>query len=227
MHILEVARAIRFHGLLPLKFMNECVLNVIYVIDRLPLQVLYGKAPYEVFYDKVPSLQHMRTIRCLCFTTNIHGGDKFSPRDVSFREKLFPFQMLKDKNMQLFLNGVLSQMKPEPTPITLSLSTTVIHSSSPPREPSPDIIVPTIEPSLVPHRRFTRTNTTPTWLQEYLCGRPHSTSISSSCSYLSKITPIRELQSYNKDAQDPLQSYNKDAQDPILIDAMKLELAAS
>lgn len=49
-HILEVARAIRLSGFLPLKFWNECVLNVVYVMNRLPMQVLSGKSPFEVLY---------------------------------------------------------------------------------------------------------------------------------------------------------------------------------
>lgn len=42
-HIVEVARAIRLQGHLPLKFWGECVQEIIYVINRLPLSVLSEK----------------------------------------------------------------------------------------------------------------------------------------------------------------------------------------
>lgn len=119
-HILEVARAIRLQGHLLLKFWRKCVHVVVYVINRLPLSVLRGKSSFEILYGRPPSLQHMRIIGCLCFASNVGGGDNtarstatvlmgysstqkgyrlyniltnqfFVSKDVKFMEHIFPF----------------------------------------------------------------------------------------------------------------------------------------
>ncbi|KAH0738218.1 hypothetical protein KY290_036923 [Solanum tuberosum] len=150
-HILEVARAIRLQGHLPLKFWGECVQNVVYVINRLPLSVLNGKSAFELLYRRPPSLQHMRIIGCLCFATVVPGGDKFGPkaigevlmgysathkgyrlyslltnhffvsRDVHFQESLFPFQLQKFGQLHIFPNGVITT-DTSPTAITVPTS---------------------------------------------------------------------------------------------------------
>ena len=42
-HILEVARALRFQASLPIKFWGECVLTVVYLINRTPTVQLHKK----------------------------------------------------------------------------------------------------------------------------------------------------------------------------------------
>ena len=81
-HILEVARAIRLQGHLPLKFWGKCVHNAVYIINRLPLSVLNGKSAFELLYGRSPSLQHMRTIGCLCFANTLTKGDKFELKSI-------------------------------------------------------------------------------------------------------------------------------------------------
>ncbi|KAH0706124.1 hypothetical protein KY289_011200 [Solanum tuberosum] len=125
-HISEVARAIRFQGGIPIKFWGECVLAAVYLINRLPTPTLNGKSPYEIFYKKKPSLDHLRNIGCLCFATTLVRKDKFSARasacvllgysltqkgyplyniiekrfivsrDMVFKESVFPFKHLPD-----------------------------------------------------------------------------------------------------------------------------------
>lgn len=41
-HILEVARAIRFQGSIPIRFWGECVIAVVYLINKMPTGVLQG-----------------------------------------------------------------------------------------------------------------------------------------------------------------------------------------
>lgn len=94
----------------------------VYIINRIPLTTIGNKTPYELLYNKQPSLSHLRVVGCLCFATNFLKGDKFAPRareavllgyaatqkgyklydmksktifvsrDVVFHEQLFPFQ---------------------------------------------------------------------------------------------------------------------------------------
>ena len=79
-HILEVARALRFQGSIPIKFWGECVLAAVYLINRMPTSVLQGRSPYEVFHKTKPQLDHLRTIGCLCYATKAVKEDKFSSR---------------------------------------------------------------------------------------------------------------------------------------------------
>lgn len=49
---------------------------VVYIINIIPLPVPDNKSPYEVLYNKQPSLSHLRVKGCLCFATNLVKGDK-------------------------------------------------------------------------------------------------------------------------------------------------------
>ncbi|XP_070020501.1 uncharacterized protein [Nicotiana sylvestris] len=94
-HILDTVRALKFQASVPTKFWDECIKIVVYVINRLPTELLNGKTPYELLHKKSPSLSHLRVFGCLCYATNLVKEDKFSPkqkhRDVIFKENIFPF----------------------------------------------------------------------------------------------------------------------------------------
>lgn len=80
-HLLNVARAVRFEGHLPIEFWGECALTAAYLINRTPSLVLHGKTPYEVLYGKQPSYDHLRVMGCVCYIHNQeHKGDKFASR---------------------------------------------------------------------------------------------------------------------------------------------------
>ncbi|XP_039045779.1 uncharacterized protein LOC120185691 [Hibiscus syriacus] len=121
-HLLEVARALKFHSQVPVKFWGECVNTTCYIINRLPSSSLAGKCPFELLHGKPPNLSHMRIFGCLCYATQPNYKDKFSPkaipsiftgysvtqkgyllfnlekqtffvnRDVKFHEDIFPFK---------------------------------------------------------------------------------------------------------------------------------------
>ena len=124
-HILEVARALRFQGSLPIRFWGECVLAAVYLINRMPTSVVNGQSPFEIFHGMHPDLSHLRTIGCLCYATKLVKDDIFSTRadayvfmgysstkkgyvvynlshqkmlvsrDVVFKEDIFPFATKK------------------------------------------------------------------------------------------------------------------------------------
>lgn len=78
-HILNVARALRFQAHLPVEFWGECVLSAAYLINRTPSEVLKGKSPYEVIFDKAPSYGEIQVFVCLAYAHNQkRHGDKFA-----------------------------------------------------------------------------------------------------------------------------------------------------
>lgn len=81
-NLLEVARALRFQVSLPIKFWGECMLAAAYLINPTYSQTLKMKSPYEVLYNKLPSLSHLKVFGCLCY---VHKGTsyKFETRSKS------------------------------------------------------------------------------------------------------------------------------------------------
>ncbi|XP_075080658.1 uncharacterized protein LOC142166132 [Nicotiana tabacum] len=59
---------------------GECIEGAVYLINRLPTEVLQGKSPYELLHGRPPSLNHLQVFGCLCYATTIVTNDKFGAR---------------------------------------------------------------------------------------------------------------------------------------------------
>ncbi|GKB50337.1 putative RNA-directed DNA polymerase [Tanacetum coccineum] len=72
--------SLMFQGGLPLYLWSDCILAVVYLINRLPSSVLAGQSPYSYVYGINPTLSHLRVYGCLCFATTLNNHDKFNSR---------------------------------------------------------------------------------------------------------------------------------------------------
>ena len=79
-HLLDIARALRFHAGFLKIFWGECVLSATYIINKLPMANLSQKTPFEVLYGETPSYDELRAIGCLWYAARIGETDKFEPR---------------------------------------------------------------------------------------------------------------------------------------------------
>lgn len=63
------------------EFWSYCILTIGYLINRTPSMILKGKSPFEMLYDRLPLMNHLRIFGYLCYVHNQHhGGDKFASR---------------------------------------------------------------------------------------------------------------------------------------------------
>ncbi|GJX83989.1 ribonuclease H-like domain-containing protein [Tanacetum coccineum] len=79
-HLLNVARGLMFRSEIPLNMLSECILIVVYLINRLPSSILFGASPYLIAYGKEPNLSHIKCFGCLCYSIVLNNHDKFSSR---------------------------------------------------------------------------------------------------------------------------------------------------
>ena len=69
--------ALRFQGDITIIFWGECILVVVYLINRLPTDVLKGKL---LFNGHKANIDHLRTIVWLWYATRMVRPNKFTPR---------------------------------------------------------------------------------------------------------------------------------------------------
>ncbi|CAL1356682.1 unnamed protein product [Linum trigynum] len=80
-HLLDTARALRFHANLPIRFWGECVLTAAFLNNRMPLVSIGNKSPYQVLFGSDPAYGHLRSFGCLVYARDTHHGlHKFGDR---------------------------------------------------------------------------------------------------------------------------------------------------
>ncbi|XP_070010349.1 uncharacterized protein [Nicotiana sylvestris] len=98
-YILDTARSLRFQANLLLRFWGECIMTAVYLINRIPSRILGGKCPFELLFNKAPSLDHLIVFGCLCYAANLKKRDEFSARAIP---AVFLGYSLTQKGYKLF-----------------------------------------------------------------------------------------------------------------------------
>ncbi|CAA7046104.1 unnamed protein product [Microthlaspi erraticum] len=95
-HILNVARALMFQAKVPLEHWGDCVLNAVFLINRLPTPLLKNKTPFDMLTGKKADYKGLRVFGCLAFCSTLQRDEtsfslEHDPAHVVFHEEIFPF----------------------------------------------------------------------------------------------------------------------------------------
>ncbi|GJZ25524.1 ribonuclease H-like domain-containing protein [Tanacetum coccineum] len=67
-----------------LRSLNLNEIELFVLVQILPTFVLSGKSPFDLIYDRPPSLKHSRSFGCLAYATLFNSHDKFCSRSEKF-----------------------------------------------------------------------------------------------------------------------------------------------
>src|SRR5579871_6860655 len=65
--IVERAKSMLYASGLGYEFWGEAVTTIVYLKNRNPTTAIIGKTPYEAWFGKKPSLNHLRTFGCIAY----------------------------------------------------------------------------------------------------------------------------------------------------------------
>ncbi|GJW78498.1 retrovirus-related pol polyprotein from transposon TNT 1-94 [Tanacetum coccineum] len=187
-HILDTARALRFHAKLPLKLWGDCVTTATYLINRLPSSVIGNVTPYEILLKKKPTYERLKVFGYLALVSNpSRTSDKFDPRGVPCvflgcpsHQKGYKFYnllthssfMSRDVVFHEFVPNNCDEVLPQPTvlPEHYIPNKTPYVTISKPSQPhdSPHVHVPLQSTTQVPIRKSTRTTNLPSKLKDFV-----------------------------------------------------------
>ena len=82
-HLLDVVCTLLLESSVPSKLWVEALSTVVYLINRLPSQVLNFDSPYYLLYHQHPSYLNLHTFGCVCFVhLPPHKRHKLSAQSV-------------------------------------------------------------------------------------------------------------------------------------------------
>src|SRR6266508_4243356 len=80
--LVEMARTMLDEYQTPRRFWVEAISTACYVSNRVFLRSKLGKTPYELRFERRPSVSHFRVFGCKCFVLKSGNLDKFEARST-------------------------------------------------------------------------------------------------------------------------------------------------
>ncbi|GJY15175.1 retrovirus-related pol polyprotein from transposon TNT 1-94 [Tanacetum coccineum] len=179
-HLLDTARALKFYAAFLDKFWRDCVLTTAFLINKMPMKILYWKSPFVVLYGTSPSNDSLRTIGCLCYATVTKPHkNKFTPRTV--RCVLIGYPPEQSYSLVIQLCPSLETTGEDVVPdCHLQNNNKADENDHIPNTPDERTIdepeepyaeVPSPIPLSVLTRRSTRASSQPTWLKDFVVAK--------------------------------------------------------
>ncbi|XP_049372613.1 uncharacterized protein LOC125837561 [Solanum verrucosum] len=254
-HLLEVTRALRFQGHIPLKYWGQYVLATVYLINRMPSRVLGGKSPYEKMYGSKPMLSHLRVLGCLCYVKVLTESDKlasrtkaavhmgysetqkgyilldltssnfFVSRDLVFKETVFPFMSALGKREE---GTFVSSMDEEQCSQELNRNLDGNIEQETVKETVQDNESVSTDSQTVVNRRSTRGVHPPVWMKDFVSlnmGKQVKYPIADSVAYNHLSKSYQEFVAATSILTEPT-SFAEASKDPKWIKAMQAEIQA-
>uniref|UniRef100_A0A251RWD9 Putative zinc finger, CCHC-type n=1 Tax=Helianthus annuus TaxID=4232 RepID=A0A251RWD9_HELAN len=82
-HIVETGLAMLFHAKLPATYWVDAFSSAVFIINRLPTTLLYGKSPFEILYHQRPNFASFRSFGCRVYPyLRDYTPHKLSPRSI-------------------------------------------------------------------------------------------------------------------------------------------------
>uniref|UniRef100_A0A0K8UZ07 Retrovirus-related Pol polyprotein from transposon TNT 1-94 n=1 Tax=Bactrocera latifrons TaxID=174628 RepID=A0A0K8UZ07_BACLA len=82
--IVEMARSLLVHAELEEELWGEAVHTAVYIRNRAPTKLLKNSTPYEVWYNKKPSVKHLRVFGARAFSLDKTHHCKFSAKGKEY-----------------------------------------------------------------------------------------------------------------------------------------------
>jgi hypothetical protein len=81
--VVKMARCMMKSKGVPSRFWGEAVTTAVYLLNRSPTKSVQGRTPYEAWFGKKPSVQHLKTFGCIAHVKKIGPGvNKLSDRST-------------------------------------------------------------------------------------------------------------------------------------------------
>jgi hypothetical protein len=80
--VVEMAGCLLKSKNLPGEFWGEAVTTAVYLLNRAPIKSLQGRTPYEAWYNRKPSVHHLRTFGCVAPCEESRAGHIQADRQI-------------------------------------------------------------------------------------------------------------------------------------------------